>query len=258
MAPKRPVHLVQSEVWLGRAEFQDLIHQRGPETAEASGYPATSTTAIEVRPLVGRPSRVSSVAPLFAPVAGIAEDDGLIRLDGLEPAQVEAANRASVARLRQFPRWAVAGVLGLAVAGGAVAVPLLTSDGAAAKVTARNAAPAKSVPAIPAPGPNDARSTEPVEADQMAVAAPNPPEDVTVRSAPASVPTSRPARRDNRTTTPPKHSESAPTTPPANQVAADEIYKWWSQAVAAYGGPRNPRWTHSGWTHSSPESPPWP
>src|SRR5437764_557602 len=176
MAPKRPGHLVQSEVWLGRTEFQYLIRQRGPETVEAPRYPATGTKAVEVRPLVGRPSRVSSVAPLFAPVAAIVEDEGLIRLDGLEPAQVEAANPPSAARSRRFPRWAVAGALGLAVAGSAGAVPLLTSDGGAAKVNAKSAAPAKSAPAIPSPGPADARSSKPIEAAQMAVPAPNPPE----------------------------------------------------------------------------------
>ncbi|MBV8992609.1 MAG: hypothetical protein JO287_02650 [Pseudonocardiales bacterium] len=249
MAPKRPVHLVQSEVWLDRTEFEDLIRQRVPETAKAPRYPAIGTKTIEVRPLVGRPSRVSSVAPLFAPVPAIVEDGGLIRLDGLEPAQVEAANRPSVARSRRFPRWAVAGVLGLAVAGSAVAVPLLTSDGAA-KVTAAKAAPAKSVPAIPSPGSGDARSGKPIEAGQ--VAAPNPPEDVTVRSASASVPAPHPARSDNRSTATPKHADSATTPSPASQIAANEIDKWWSQAVAAYG-PRNPRWTHS-----SPDSPPWP
>ena len=47
MAPKRPVHLVQSEVWLGRTEFQYLIRQRGPETVEAPRYPATGTKAVE-------------------------------------------------------------------------------------------------------------------------------------------------------------------------------------------------------------------
>lgn len=253
MAPKRPVHLVQSEVWLGRTEFENLIRQRGPEAVEARRHPAIGTKTIEVRPLVSRPSRVSSVAPLFAPLPTTVEDDGLIRLDGLEPAQVEAANRTSATRSRRFPRWATAGVLGLAVAGSAVAVPSLTSDGGAAKVTARNAAPAKPVPAIPSPGPGQAHSSEPIEAGQMAVAAPNPSEDMTVRSAPDSVPTSHRARSDNRTTTPPKHSDWATTPPPANRMAAEEIEKWWSQAVAAYGGPRNPRWTHS-----SPESPPWP
>ena len=251
MAPKRPVHLVQSEVWLGRTEFQDLIRQRGPGSAEAPGYAATGTKAIEVRPLVGRPSRVSSVAPLFAPVPATAEDDGLIRLDGLEPAQVEAADRPSVGRSQRFPRWAVAGVLGLAVAGSAVAVPLLTSDGGATKVAAKSAAPAKSVPAIPSPGPGDARSSEPVQAGQVA-AAPNPPEAATVQSAPASVPASHPARSDNRTTAPPKHADSATMPTPASRIAADEIDKWWSQAVAEYG-PRNPRWTHS-----SPDASPWP
>ena len=251
MAPKRPVHLVQSEVWLGRTEFEDLIRQRGPETAEAPRYPATSTKAIEVRPLVGRPSRVSSVAPLFAPVPATVEDDGLIRLDDLEPAQAEAAKGPSATSSRRFSRWAVAGVLGIAVAGSAAAVPLLTSDGAAAKLTARNAAPAKPVPTIPSPGTGDVRSTEPIEAGQMAVAAPNPPEDVTVRSAPASAPASHPARSDNRTTTAPKHSDSAATSPPASQAALDEAFRWWSEAAAS--GARNPHWTHFG-----PESPPWP
>jgi hypothetical protein len=250
MAPKRPVHLVQSEVWLGRTEFQDLIRQRGPEIAEAPRCPATSSKAIEVRPLVGRPSGVSSVAPLFAPVPTIMEDDGLIRLDGLEPAQAQTANRSSAARSRWFPRWATASVLGLAVAGSAVAVPLLTSDGGSAEVTARNAAPAKSVPVIPPRGPGDARSGAPTQAGQMAVAAPNPAEDVTVRSAPASVPASHTAGNDNRTTTPTKHASSSPTPPPASQITLD-AYNWWSQA-AGYGA-KNPRWTHL-----SPESPHWP
>jgi hypothetical protein len=252
MAPKRPVRLVQSELWLGRTEFEDLIRQRGPDTAEAPRYAGTSTKAIEVRPLVGKPSRVSSVAPLFAPIPAIVEDDGLIRLDGLEPAQIEAANRASEAKTRRFPRWAAAGLLGLAIAGSAASALLLTSHGEAAKINIRNAGPAKSVPAVPSPSPGDDRSSEPIEAGQVAVGAPNAPEDVTVRSAPASVPESHTAPRDNRTTAPSKHAGSATTPAQASQIAADEIDKWWSHAVAAYG-PQNPHWTHS-----SPDSPPWP
>jgi hypothetical protein len=252
MAPKRPVHLVQSEVWLGRTEFEDLIRQRGPETVEGPRCPATGTKAIEVRPLVGRPSRVASVAPLFAPFPAAVEDDGLIRLDGLEPAQVEAGNRPSAARSRRFPRWAAAGVLGLAVAGSAVAVPLLTSDGGAARVTAGNAAPAKSVPAIPSPGPGDDRRSEPIEAGPMApVAAPNPPAEASVHSEPAAAPAASHTRHDTRTTAPPNRPASTPTPPPASQAALEEAFRWWSEA-AGYGA-RNPRWTHS-----SPESHPWP
>lgn len=249
MAPKRPVRLVQSELWLGRTEFEDLIRQRGPETTEAPQYPATGTKAIEVRPLVGRSTRVSPVAPLFSPVPAIVEDDGLIRLDGLEPAR--ASDRPSAARSRRVPRWAAAGLVGLAIAGSAVSVLLLTSHGEAAKVNSRNPAPATSVPAAPSPSPGDARSSEPIEAGEIAVAAPKPPEEMTVRSAPASVPKSHTARTDNRTTVAAKHADSAPTPPPAGQLAVDEAYKWWSQA-ADYGA-KNPRWTHL-----SPESPPWP
>ena len=242
MAPKRPVRLVQSEVWLGRTEFEDLIRQRERETAEAPRYLATATNAIEVRPLIGRPSRVSSVAPLFSPVPALGEDDGLIRLDGLEPAQVETADRPAAARSRRFPRWAAAGVLGLAIAGSAASVLLLTSHGGATKVTARNAVPARSVPVIPSPSPGDDHSSEPIDGGQMAVAAPNPPEDVTVRSAQASVPASHTARSDNRTTAPPKHAAPAAPPPLAGQAALDQAYNWWAQA-AAYGA-KNPRWTH--------------
>lgn len=251
MAPKRPVRLVQSELWLGRTEFEDLIRQRGPETAEARRCAGTRTKAIEVRPLVGRPSRVSPVAPLFSPVPAIAEDEGLIRLDGLEPAR--ASDRPSAARSRRVPRWAAAGLVGLAIAGSAVSVFLLASHGEVSKVVAKNPAPAKAVPAIPSPSRGDDSSSEPIEAGQMAAGAPTPSEEATVRSAPASVPeshTARSARSDNRTTTPPKHADSATTPPPAGQLALDEAYNWWSQA-AAYSA-KNPRWAHL-----TPESPHW-
>ena len=46
MAPKRPVRVVQSEVWLDRTEFEDLIRQREPETAEAPRYLATATKVL--------------------------------------------------------------------------------------------------------------------------------------------------------------------------------------------------------------------
>lgn len=252
MASKRPVQLVQSELWLGRTEFEDLIRQRGAETAEAPRYAGTRTKAIKVRPLVERPSRVSSVAPLFSPVSAFAADEGLIRLDGLEPAQ--ASDRPSAARPRRVPRWAAAGLVGLAIAGSAVSVLMLTSHGEAAKVATKNPAPAQSVPIIPPASPGDDRSSAPIEAEQMVAGAPKPSEDVAVRSAPASVPTAhtphtaRSDRSDPRTTAPPKHADPATTMPPAGQAALDEAYDWWSQA-GAYGA-KNPHWAHL-----SPESP---
>jgi len=251
MASKRPVQLVQSEVWLGRTEFEDLIRQREPETAGAPQYTGTRSKAIEVRPRAGRPSRVSSVAPLFSPVPALAADEGLIRLDGLEPAQ--ASDRPSAARpSRRGPRWAAVGLVGLAIAGSAVSVLLLTSPGEVAKGTARNAAPVQSVPIIPPSSPGNDRGSEPIEAGQTVAGAPKPAEEVAVRSAPASVPgshTARSERSETRTAaSPEQHPAPAPTMPPAGQAALDEAYNWWSQA-ATYGA-KNPRWAHL-----SPESP---
>jgi hypothetical protein len=245
MATRRPVRLVQSEVWLGRAEFEDLIRQREPEAIEATRYPSAGTKDIEVRPLITKPPRVSEVAPLFSPVPTIVEEDGLIRLDDLEPAPTE---RPSSARSRRCTRWTAAGVLGAVVLGGAVSVPLLTSGGGAPRVAAGKAAPAGPVAVLPVPDPSNNRGSEPAEAVQPApVAAPNPPAAVTVHSEPAEVPASHTARSDNRSITRPKHAGSPTTPTPDNQAAMDDPYQWWSQAAA-----RNPRWTQ----YFGPESAP--
>lgn len=265
MPTRRPVRLVQSEVWLGRAEFDNMISQREPQPVEFEGMevvpcPATDTTPLEVRPLTGRSPRAATVAPLFSPVAANAEDDGLIRLDDLEPAATEIPNQPSPAKPRRSPRWAAVGVLGLVLVGGAASVPLLTSHSAAPRETARTAAPSSPVTVIPEPDPGDTDRVQSIDAEPLApVAAPNPAAAAPVRSEPAAVPASRPARSDStsgRTTSSAKPVAQAPAPPPSGQLAADEIRTWWSKAAGAYG-PRNSRWTHGG-THWDPESSPWP
>lgn len=260
MATRRPVRPVQSEVWLGRAEFEDLIRQREPAAIEAGRYPATGTRDIEVRSLITKPARVSPVAPLFSPVPTIveeapAEEDGLIRLDDLEPAAAEASNRPSLNKLRhrsrRGTRWAAAGVLGAVVLGGAVSVPLLTSGGGTPRVAAGKAAPVSPVVVIPAPDPVSSPAGEASEAVQPApAAAPKPPAAVAARSEPAAAPVSRSARSDSRTVDQPK-VDGSPTMPtPESQAAMEEAYRRWPQEAAMYGA-RNPRWAQFG-----PESAP--
>lgn len=252
MTTERPVRIVQSEMWLDRAEFADLVRQREPETVPALRCPDAGRRSIEVRPLVVKPSRTSGVAPLFSPVAPVVEvgQDEVIRLDDLEPAAAQASSPPPPAR--SFPRWAAAGVLVLLVAGGAVSVPLLMSHGDAAPAPARNYAPVGPVVAFPAPDSGD-QPSEPADAVAQAPAAePNPPAHVTVKAAPAGSHVSHAARTDSRATARPPHAASPMAPPPWDgQAFADEAYMW-SQAAAAYSA-RNPRWTHVG-----PEPSPWP
>jgi len=255
MATRRPVRLVQSEVWLGRAEFEDMISQREPEAAL---YPAAGTTTIEDRPLIGRSTRAAAVAPLFSPVADTAEDDGLIRIDDLEPADAETSNRPSPVKPRRYPRWAAAGVIGLALVGGAASVPLLTSQSEPTRVAAKSTAPSSPETVISVSGPSDNHGDAAIETESIApVAASNRPAEASVRSEQAAaadvaaVAASRPAQHDNRPAAPPKRAASAPTPPQASQQAAiEEAFKWWSEAAKA--GAKNPRWTHV-----EQQSPPW-
>jgi hypothetical protein len=251
MASRRPVRLVQSEVWLGRAEFEDMINQREPEAAP---YPAAGTTTIEDRPLIGRSTRAAGVAPLFSPVAATAEDDGLIRIDDLEPADAETSNRPSPVKPRRYPRWAAAGVIGLVLVGGAASVPLLTSQSEPTRVAAKSTPPSSPETVISVSGPSDKAGDAAIEAESMApVAASNRPAEESVRSEPvaaAAVAASRPAQHDNRPAAPPKRDASAPTPPQASQAALEEAFKWWSEAAKADA--KNPRWTHF-----RPEPAPW-
>jgi hypothetical protein len=259
MESRRPVRLVQSEVWLGRAEFETMIGPRVPDPAETATERSAGPRSIEVRPLLGSP-RASTVAPLFSPAATVeddvtvdAKDDALIRLDGLDgheptpPASPKWASRVKSHRLR----WAAAGAFGLIFVGGAGLVPLLASPSGSPYVTAGKTAPASPPVAVPAPDPASNRLSEPVDfARPVPPAAPKPPAEVTVRSeSPAAAP-SHTIRSNNHTITQSEHAAStAPA--PARQEALDEAYRWWSQADEY--GPKVPRWTHYG-----PEPTPWP
>lgn len=259
MESRRPVRLVRSEVWLGRAEFETMIGPRMPDPVETAPHHGAVPRAIEVRPLLG-PSRASTVAPLFSPaptaeddVAAGNADDALIRLDGLDGLEPTppASKWASRARSRRF-RWAAAGALGLIFAGGAVSMPLLASPSGQLPVTAGKTAPASPPVAVPAPEPASNRLSEPVNFAQPAPpAAPNPRAEATVRSESPAAASSHTARSNNRTITQPQHGASTATPSPAGQGAMDEAFRWWSQADQY--GPKTPRWTHYG-----PEPTPWP
>jgi hypothetical protein len=251
MTSKRPVRLVRSEVWVGRTEFETMVGPRVPEPAETMGSRDAGPRSIEVRPLLDSP-RASMVAPLFAPAPAVAKDvtdDALIRLDGLdghEPTPSEIPKWSSRARSRRV-RLATAGALGLVLAGGAVCVPLLASHSGAAPVKAVSVSPPA---AVPAPGPGSNPVSEPANVVQPAPAAtPNRPTQVNVRPEPAAASASRTVRSNNRPSPQPQHAASAPTPPPADQVALEEASKWWPQA-GEYG-PGIPRWTHF-----APDSPP--
>ena len=260
MESRRPVRLVRSEVWLGRAEFETMVGPRVPDPVETAPDHGAGPRSIEVRPLLGSP-RASTVAPLFSPAPTIQDgvtagvkDDALIRLDGLdghEPTPPAASTWASRAKSRRL-RWIAAGALGLIVAGGAVSAPLLASPSGAPHPTAWTMTPASPPVEVPAPVPASNPLSEPVSVGQPAPpAAPKPPAEVTVRSEPPAAAPSHTARSNNQTTTQPQHAASTATPPPGGQAAMDEAYRWWSQADEY--GPKVPHWKHYG-----PESTPWP
>lgn len=229
-------HSAQAELWLGRAEFDELIRPPRAGTVEVSRPDVKTTTT---------------------PVLTTAGPCGLAGSDVRAPAQSQVPQRTVLTRIpprsadlprrqgrsRRFTRFAAAGAL--ALVGGAASVPLITSHNGSITATAvGNPAPAAPVVAIPAPDPNTpfggdpnaapiAAPSKPADGPTPPAAAVHAPQTVrsTIRSRPPATMMAPPARR-------------APAIPP-------EAYAAWSR-LAALSARDQDR------THFRSEAPPHP
>jgi hypothetical protein len=217
---------VQSEVWLGRAEFEDLIRPRVAETVEAVQYTGAGPEDLEEMPLAGRPSRVPLLAqpgsaepghpaavpePAHTPVP---HQPSLTTI----PLDVEPANNQRLrGRSQRFTRFAAAGVL--ALVGGAASVPLITSSpsGPIHPAATGNPAPVAAIPA-PDPGtdasPRSPDSIGPVDT-APAVAPTKPAESPAAPTRAAAVPTPHTAWTASRSAPPAATTTRPPPRPPA-------------------------------------------
>lgn len=241
----------QSEVWLGRAEFEDLIRPQVAEAVEALRCAGVGPGDLDGRAPVGRSSRVPLVAqPVSAelgrPVAvdprdAIALGPALSGLpaDIVHPADIRPSlttvplylEPADVQwRRARSQRFAVAGVLALVV--GAASVPLITShSGSIHSAAAENPAPAVAIPAPGTSNDNSPRSTDSTGAVHTAPP-PSTPADGPAPQGAAAVPTPHTTRSDNRTASRSKPPAAMVTRPPQRTSAGSAEAYMRSQAAA--------------------------
>lgn len=253
---------VQSEVWLGRAEFENLIRPQVAETVEASaelGHPVvvdadTEATVVLDRVLSGRAADIALPADidtanirLDMPVRTMAEAGGFAGSAVPEPAQTNDVpdlssvttiplhlplaqvqwRRARPQRFTRFTRFAAAGVLVLV--GGMASVSLMTSHNGVIPPAAGN--PARSpVAAIPGPDPGSSNSPRSNDFTGAPAAAPDKPADDLAPSGATAVPTPKTTQSGNRATrsTPPG-SMTTPV-PPRPPAIPTEVYSWSEKA----------------------------
>lgn len=213
--------IVQAEMWLGRDEFEELIHPPLTRTVEASrsdiettATPVPTTSAI--RGLAS--SDVRAPAQTEVPKRPV-----LRRPSRTTIAQGSAGNRDRQGASRRLTRVAAAGLL--ALIGGAASVPLITPHrGSIAGVAVGNPAPAAPVAAIPE---SDLGSIpHGVGAGGAPVAAPNNPADSPAPSSAAAVRTPQTIRSTSQSRPP-----AIRTSPPAQRAPAvpADAYAAWSR-----------------------------
>jgi transcriptional regulator with XRE-family HTH domain len=220
----------QSEVWLERSEFENLIRPQVAETVE----PFRSD----------HPGDIDDVGAIFGPdtpVPTTAKVGGFAGSDVREPARTQVPQRPSLTtvpldvesadrqrrrgRSRRFTRFAAAGVLVLV--GGAASVPLITShSGSIAPAPVGNPALLAPVAASPAP---DLGSSPPSENSTGApAAAPSQRADGPAPPVAAAVRTPQTIRSTSRSRPP----ASVRTPPPPRAVIPAEAYAAWSRMAA--------------------------
>jgi hypothetical protein len=211
----QPGSTAQAEVWLDRAEFQELIRPAQSGTVEALRSDISTTAmpvpATEARSLAGSDARaLARTRVLQRPEPSL-----------ISPGSAGSRGRLGTQRrLTRFTRFAAAGLL--AVIGGAASVPLITphSDSIAG-VVVDNPAPSAPMAANPAP---DLGSTQGEDSTGATVAAPDKPAGITAPS--AAVRTPHPIRTVSRTRPP-----AIMTSPPAPRAPAipAQAYAAWSR-----------------------------
>lgn len=211
-------HRDQTEVWLGRAEFEELIRPPLARTVEASRSDIKTTavpvpTTVESRGLAGSDVR----APTLTQVPQRPSRTTVA------PGSADVRERAP----RRFTRFAAAGVL--ALVGGAASVPLLTShSGSSATTTVENPAPVAAIPALKVGnGPHGEDSTG------APVAAPDKSADSPAPAAAAAVRTPQSVRSTSRSR--PAGSLRAQPAPRAPEIPP-EVYAAWSRMAALGAG----------------------
>ena len=216
----QPGSTAQAEVWLDRAEFQELIRPAQSGTVEALRSDISTTAmpvpATEARSLAGSDARAMARTRV---------------LQRPEPSLISPGSAGSRGRLgtqRRFTRFAAAGLL--ALAGGAVSVPLITphSDSIAGVVVENPASPA---PMAANPAPDLGSSTQGEDSTGATVAAPDKPAGTTAPS--AAVRTPHPIRTVSRARPP-----AIMTSPPAPRAPAipAQAYAAWSRMAELSAG----------------------
>jgi hypothetical protein len=244
---------VQPELWLDRAEFEDLIRPRLSPVPPVAQSVAQSVATEIARPVAvdDEPEAAGSGAPEPAQI-GVPDLSSVTTIPLNIPLANVQGRRASSKRVK---RLTAAGILALAAAGGVASVPLITShSGSRSPAVAGNPMPAPPVVAVPAPdaGNNDSpRSNEPTGAVVAApAAAPNKlAEGSTLPGAPAASPP-RTTRSENRSTGRSQPAASRMTPPPRGPAIPPEAYEWYQTAAGRAGDQR--------WTPLHPEPAPSP
>ncbi|MDQ3764411.1 MAG: XRE family transcriptional regulator [Actinomycetota bacterium] len=237
---------VQTEVWLGRAEFEDLIRPQVAETVEELRSASVGPEDLDARHAADINVADAGIRP-DTPVPTTVKAGGFAGSDVPKRAQADVPDLSSVstipldigtpylqwrrARSRRVKRFAAAGFL--ALVGGAASVPLITSHSDPIPPAATgNAAPAAPVAAIPAPDPGSGPLSQ--GSTGAPIAAPNKPADSPARSGAATVRTSHTTRSDHRSTSqskPPASMRMPP--PPRNPAIPAEAYMWSHEAASS-------------------------
>lgn len=254
---------VQPEVWLDRAEFQDLIRPQVAQTVEPLRGVGVDIGWEDLGPALPQPAadraHPSNIDTAYAAIRADTPAPTTVAASGHnvpELTQIDVPDLSSVttiplnlhvadvpqrpARSPGFKRFAAAGVLAL-IGGASVS---LMAHGGTLPPSAANPAPAG--PAVaspvtdPASSPGDSpQSEDPTDAAHMApAAAPNKPADGPVLP---EVTSQRAAHNnthsDNRTTTRSKSPTSPMTSSPSPRTVdiPTEAYAWWAQSAPLRG-----------------------
>lgn len=215
-------HSDQAEMWLDRTAFEELIHPPLAETVEA--LRSESKTRVDLKATVTPvPTTVEASELSGADVHASVQSPVPRRLSmaTIPPGSADVRERRHAPR--RFTRFAAAGIL--ALVGGAVSVPLITShSGSIATTAVRNPAPVAPVAAIPAPDPGDSPPSENLSAEPAA--APNTPAEGTAPSAVTPVRTPQTVRSTSRSR-PPTTMMTSPA--PRTTEIPPEAYAVWSR-----------------------------
>jgi len=206
---------VQSEVWLDRAEFENLIRPQAAETVALSVPPADIAFPADVN-TAGADIRRDTPVPDLSSVTTIPLNIPL--------ADIQWRRAGS----RRFKRFAAAGVL--ALVGAAASVPFITSDNGPIPP-----APATPVAAIPAPDPRS-DNTVPSQDSTGAPASLDKPADGLAPSGAAAVPAPKTTRSSDRTTSRSKPPASRKAPPPPRTPAIPAEAEVWSRIAELSGG----------------------